>query len=71
MRCLYSSALLLWAAVIVTIDGLMFHIPPNGKKCLREKIHEGVLVIGDYESSDAPGQTLELKVRFTCFLFFR
>lgn len=58
--------------------GLRFHlIPKSGgssaagtagesgaeKKCLREEIHKDVLVTGDYEFTDAPGQKAALKVQ--------
>jgi len=43
----------------------MFHLPSNGKKCLKEEIHEGVLVTGEYDSSDALGHKLELLVTDT------
>lgn len=45
-----------------TLDALMFHLSPNQKKCLREEIHKDVLVTGDYELSDGPGQKTHLKV---------
>jgi len=32
------------------------------KKCLKDEIHKGVLVTGEYDSSEAPGQKLELQV---------
>jgi len=41
----------------------MFHLSPNQKKCLKEEIHKDVLVTGEYELSDAPGQHANLKVR--------
>lgn len=40
----------------------MFHLSPNQKKCLKEEIHKDVLVTGEYELSDAPGQHANLKV---------
>ncbi|GAB6019464.1 Transmembrane emp24 domain-containing protein 10 [Chamberlinius hualienensis] len=51
--------------VILRCDGLMFRLPANSRKCLREEIHKGVLVTGEYDSSDAPGQKLELRVTDT------
>jgi len=47
---------------LVGIDALMFHLAPNQKKCLREEIHKDVLVTGEYDISDAPGQKATLKV---------
>lgn len=45
------------------VDALMFHISPHIKKCLKEEIHKDVLVTGDYDVSDAPGQQALLQIR--------
>lgn len=45
-----------------TVNSLMFMLSPNQRKCLREEIHKDVLVTGDYELSEAPGQVASLKV---------
>ncbi|XP_069117279.1 transmembrane emp24 domain-containing protein 10-like [Argopecten irradians] len=52
----------LFFVFFTSIDCLMFHLPANAKKCLREEIHKDVLVTGDYELSDAPGQKATLTV---------
>jgi len=41
---------------------LMFQLQPNSQKCLREEVHKDVLVSGDYEVSEVPGQTVDLHV---------
>jgi len=43
-------------------DSLMFLLQPNTQKCLREEIHKDVLVSGDYEITEVPGQTIDLHV---------
>jgi hypothetical protein len=43
-------------------DSLMFKLQPNAQKCLREEIHKDVLVSGDFEITDSPGQTVNLAV---------
>lgn len=43
-------------------DALRFHLPPSHKKCLKEEIHKDVLVTGEYEMSEAPGQKTTLLV---------
>ena len=58
---------LLFAICFVNIDGLMFHLNPNQKKCLKEEIHKDVLVTGDYELSDTPAQKTHLTVRLFSF----
>lgn len=43
-------------------DALRFHLSPNTRKCLKEEIHKGVLVTGEYELSENPGQKTLLTV---------
>ena len=40
----------------------MFNLEPNNRKCLKEEIHKGVLVTGDYDISSHPGQVVDLMV---------
>jgi len=51
--------------LIITItiaDGLMFHLEPNSRKCLKEEIHKGVLVTGDYDAQQISNQVVDLMV---------
>jgi len=41
---------------------LRFHIQPNSKRCLKEEMRKDVLVTGEYELSDAPGQRTDLSI---------
>ncbi|XP_063294758.1 transmembrane emp24 domain-containing protein 10-like [Pelobates fuscus] len=41
---------------------ISFYVPPYGKKCLKEEIHKDVLVTGEYEVSEQPGVSSNLKV---------
>ncbi len=43
-------------------SALMFHLEPNSRKCLKEEIHKGVLVTGEYDVSAQPDQTVDLMV---------
>jgi len=54
--------LLLLASLLQLSNSLMFHLQPNVQKCLREEIHKDVLVSGDYEVTEIPGQTVDLSV---------
>ena len=49
------------------VDSLRFHVSPNRKKCLHEQIQKDLLVTGDYELSDAPGQKTLLLVCWPLF----
>lgn len=43
-------------------SALHFHLPVNSVKCLREMVHRDVLVTGEYELSEEPRTTSNLKV---------
>jgi hypothetical protein len=51
------------AAVILLVlsvaNGLMFNLEPNNRKCLKEEIHKGVLVTGEYDIAQQPNQVRE------------
>ena len=49
------------------VQGLMFELNPNGRKCLREEVQKDVLVTGEYEMSEVPGQRTDVKV---CILIY-
>lgn len=51
------------ALVIVCVDGIMWKLQPNAQKCLKEELQSDVLVTGDYEVQDAPGQKVDYVVR--------
>lgn len=53
---------LLCALLFVTVDALRFHLQPNARKCLKDEIHKDVVVAGEYELSDAPGQRVDITV---------
>jgi len=40
----------------------MFELQPNGRQCLREEVQKDVLVTGEYEISEVPGQRTDVKV---------
>jgi len=54
--------LLIGAVLLSEVSSLMFHLQPSAQKCLREEIHKDVLVSGDYEITEVPGQTVDLAV---------
>jgi len=53
---------LAYYTVPMGVNGLMFHLSPNQKKCLKEEIHKDVLVTGEYNLSDASGHKTDLQV---------
>ena len=50
------------ALLIVSVDGIMWKLQPNAQKCLKEELQSDVLVTGDYEVQDAPGQKVDYVV---------
>lgn len=54
--------ILLFTCTLATVNCLMFRLPANSKRCLKEEIHKGVLVSGEYELTDAPGAKTDLMV---------
>lgn len=45
------------------VFAIQFHLPVNSVKCLQEDVDKNVLVAGDYELSEEPRTTTNLKVR--------
>lgn len=53
---------LLLAVAVPYSSALRFFLAPNTKKCLKEEIHKNIVVTGDYELSEAPGQQASVHV---------
>jgi len=53
---LLQHCLVLYSVLVLSVDSLMFHLEPNARKCLKEEIHKGVLVTGEYDVNEVPGQ---------------
>jgi hypothetical protein len=51
------------ALLIVSVEGIMWKLQPNAQKCLKEELQSDVLVTGDFEVQDAPGQRVDYVVR--------
>merc|ERR1719464_1257558 len=67
IRLPQSSFLITLALIALSnlADGLMFHLEPNSRKCLKEEIHKGVLVTGEYDVQEIPGQLVDMMVTDT------
>merc|ERR1712002_821385 len=62
---LLQFCLVIFSLFAMTVNSLMFHLEPNSRKCLKEEIHKGVLVTGDYDASEEPGQQVDMMVTDT------
>ena len=54
--------MLVFLTCLSLVDSIMFHLHPNMQKCLREELKKDVLVVGEFEVSDAPGQRVDYVV---------
>ncbi|KAF2904776.1 hypothetical protein ILUMI_01401 [Ignelater luminosus] len=61
MDVLYLCSLIL--SIIVSVNCIMWTQEPNSQKCLREELQQNVVVLGEYEVSEAPGQKIDYVVR--------
>ncbi|XP_026680502.1 transmembrane emp24 domain-containing protein bai-like [Diaphorina citri] len=61
MRSLYLSAGLV-LLYTVCVHSIMWHLEPNTRKCLREELGQNVLIAGEYEVSELPGQRVDYQV---------
>lgn len=57
--------LLCVALFVSCVQGIRFNLDPNSQKCLRDEMQAHQLVLGDYEISEAPGQTIDYVVSST------
>lgn len=53
---------LLTTLCVSQINALMFYLPANVKKCLKEEIHKDILVKGDYYVAEIQGHHTKLEV---------
>lgn len=58
----HLSVLIIFFACLSSINSLMFYLPSNIKKCLKEEIHKNVLVKGEYELTEIPGHETKMQV---------
>lgn len=52
MKITFCSLSLLLLAVPEAL-GITFYLPADSTKCIREEVHKDVLVVGEYQLSDA------------------
>ncbi len=66
----YSLVLLVLACLsllTIPVSSITFKVVPDVRKCLREEVHKDVLVVGDYQLSDVPGQRTDITVSIATF----
>lgn len=56
--CVFIATLL----AIVKVDCIMWNLDPNTQKCLKEELEKNILVTGEFEVSEAPGQKVDYVV---------
>ncbi|XP_057660800.1 transmembrane emp24 domain-containing protein bai [Diorhabda carinulata] len=53
---------LIFVTFLVSSNCIMWNLEPNTRKCLREELQQNIPVIGEFEVSEAPGQTVDYVV---------
>lgn len=48
--------------LVSRVQCIMWYMEPNARKCLKEEIQGNVLVNGEYEVSEVPGQKINFLV---------
>ena len=64
---LLQILLVLCSSMYLRVDSLMFHLEANARKCLAEEIRQNILVTGEYEVSEMPGQQVNDKYSVNIF----
>jgi hypothetical protein len=59
------TVLFLFLLPILSVSSLRFYVQSNEKKCLKEEIHRNVVLTGEYEFSEAIGNTASVHVTDT------
>lgn len=54
MEVLHQFVLL--TSCLALVNGLMFRLPQNNKRCVKEEVHKGVLVSGEFELNEGAGR---------------
>lgn len=49
---------------LISVECIMWNLEPGSRKCLKEELQQNVPVVGDFEVSEAPGQTIDYIVSF-------
>ena len=50
------------ALLLEAASALMFYLPPDTRKCLKEEIHKDILVKGDFELTEIAGHHTKMEV---------
>ena len=48
--------------IVPYVKSISFDIVPDERKCVREEVHQDVLVVGDYTLSEIAGQRTDIMV---------
>ena len=61
-----TCSLLLLLFVVPEGLGITFYLPADSTKCIREEVHKDVLVVGEYQLSDAAFMRTDILVSIKC-----
>lgn len=57
-----SNIIFILLSLLVSVNCIMWNLEPNSRKCLREELQQNIPVIGEFEVSEAPGQSVDYLV---------
>lgn len=63
MKSVFHSFLIICICAIY-VEAILFNLPPNTQKCLKEDMQGNQLVVGEYVVSEVPGQKVDYVVSF-------
>lgn len=63
MKSVFHSFLIICICAIY-VEAILFNLPPNTQKCLKEDMQGNQLVVGEYAVSEVPGQKVDYVVSF-------
>ncbi|CAD7089826.1 unnamed protein product [Hermetia illucens] len=62
MKSVFHSFLIICICAIY-VEAILFNLPPNTQKCLKEDMQGNQLVVGEYAVSEVPGQKVDYVVK--------
>lgn len=61
----YIFVVLAVICTVLKVDCIMWNLEPNTRKCLKEELQKNVLITGEFEVSEAPGQKVDYVVCYS------
>lgn len=56
--------------MVAQMESIMWYMEPGERKCLKEEVPAHVLLSGEYQVSDVPGQRIDFSVNVPSRVYF-